>query len=130
MLCLTFVDTFVLNYSNGQIQYIWLGKGANFIERKVAGITASFLAEIDGGVNNKWTVHQMEEGGESNGFWELLGGKGEYANDDELQEVIKLQESFNKYLLTNLLFNFVGRPRTSSLSLYKCNWCISSRRSL
>ena len=58
-------DSFCL-YNEGTA-YIWLGQGSNEGERK-------FVRSLAEGMK----VVEMEEGSETDEFWDLLGGKKEY----------------------------------------------------
>jgi len=59
--------------------YVWYGKGSSATERQVALNTAKKLTE---GRNLK--VQEVTEGSENDAFWNLLGGKTEYASDVSL----------------------------------------------
>lgn len=80
-------DCFVLTYENEKKQYIWFGKGATFVEREFSKKAATFLASQATFPANEWILAEMDEGNEFDDFWDLLGGKGEYLNPPELQDV-------------------------------------------
>ncbi|KAE9023440.1 Villin-1 [Phytophthora rubi] len=67
---LTSGDCFVL--VTPKTVYEWQGAGSSSAEREIASKIASILKK-----NRESEV--VEEGGESDEFWEFLGGKGEYA---------------------------------------------------
>jgi hypothetical protein len=67
---LTSGDCFVL-VTPGKV-YEWQGAGSSASEREVASKIASILKKSR-------EVEVVEEGSESDDFWEFLGGKGEYA---------------------------------------------------
>jgi villin 1/advillin len=68
--------------------FVWLGKGANAEEAKVAKNIANVL-------KGKRAVQEVKEGAEPAPFWEALHGKGEYPSDKELQANPKDPRLFN-----------------------------------
>jgi hypothetical protein len=94
-------DVFILNTPNQQ--YVWYGKGSNVDEKK----TGKHIGDIVKGPRKQTVV---EEGKEPQDFWDKLGGKTQYADDDFLQDdpveprlfqmsnatgVFKVEEIFN-----------------------------------
>lgn len=58
--------------------YMWAGKGASGDEREMAKMLASSLSKRE--------LETVPEGSESNEFWNLLGGVGQYASTKALQD--------------------------------------------
>eukprot|EP01126_Amoeba_proteus_P067464 TRINITY_DN9974_c0_g1_i1.p1 TRINITY_DN9974_c0_g1~~TRINITY_DN9974_c0_g1_i1.p1 ORF type:complete len:347 (-),score=91.63 TRINITY_DN9974_c0_g1_i1:106-1146(-) len=86
-------DCFVLNWEMGHKQYIWMGKGAEFVEKEFAKKVATFLREIVKGEN--WSVVEFEEGLETDEFFEILGGKTIYLNASDLQSDVSEPRLFH-----------------------------------
>jgi len=70
-------DVFVLNA--GDTTHVWNGQGANEDERKCGQTVAKVL-------QGKRKINTLDEGKEPSGFWDALGGKGEYASEGYLHE--------------------------------------------
>ncbi len=66
-------DCFVL--SSQDCLYVWLGSASSDEEKETAKATSGLLASRD--------AEAVAEGEEAEAFWELLGGKGEYAKVEE-----------------------------------------------
>lgn len=66
-------DCFVLTSEDSL--YVWLGSGSSDEEKETAKATSGLLASRD--------AEAVAEGEEGDTFWELLGGKGEYAMVEE-----------------------------------------------
>mmetsp|Transcript_10820 Transcript_10820/g.14042 ORF Transcript_10820/g.14042 Transcript_10820/m.14042 type:complete len:834 (+) Transcript_10820:53-2554(+) len=56
--------------------FVWQGQHSCEEEKNVADRVAT---ELCGGSTSQWSVTTMDEGGETSDFWNLLGGKQEYA---------------------------------------------------
>jgi len=61
------------------VQFIWYGKGCEDVEQTTANSVAEFIRE------KGMKVTTFEEGNETPEFWKILGGKGKYINDPDLQ---------------------------------------------
>nr|XP_020448652.1 advillin [Monopterus albus] len=75
-------DVFLLNSQSGM--YLWCGKGSSGDERAMAKEVSSVFH------HNSQIVSEelVAEGQEPFEFWELLGGKGLYASDKRLQQLV------------------------------------------
>jgi len=79
-------DAFVINTET--TQYIWYGRGCEAVEREYALKGAQFIWEGQ-------DVVEVEEGEESDAFWNILGGKGSYSNAPELQGDVREPRLFH-----------------------------------